>query len=37
MLRSIPADVFSCGVPCRVVRELENVGKDELVSEISDK
>lgn len=35
--RDIPADVFACGVPCRVVRELDSVGKNELVSEVSDK
>lgn len=35
--RNIPADVFACGVPCRVVRELDDGGKNELVSEVSDK
>ena len=35
--RIIPADVFACGVPCRVVRELDDGGKNELVSEVSDK
>ena len=35
--RDIPANVFACGVPCRVVREIDDVGKNEFVSEVSDK
>ena len=34
--RDIPANVFACGVPCRVVREITENTNDELVSEVSD-
>ena len=32
--RDIPSNVFACGVPCKVVR---NIDKNELASEVSDK
>ena len=35
--RDISSNVFACGVPCRVVRKLDDIDKNEMVSKVSDK